>query len=464
MTVSKASLSKIQYTTPIDDLPDGPTLSASDVGTSRAFNNGSATITATNALTGGGNITSYNVVSSPGSFTASGASPLTVTGLQSNTSYTFTATATNAKGVSPFSGPASSAITATTVPDAPIIGTATRVSNTVVSLTFTPPAATGGSAVTGYVIESSPSVANLTTQAGTTSPLTATGTFLGSSESYTLTIKAVNANGTGLASSASNSVIPKTSSDAIVINYLVIAGGGSETGSGGGGAGGYRTSAGTSGANSSAESPLTLNTGVNYTVTVGGTNSNSVFSTITSLAGGNGGQVGGSGGATVAGTANQGMAGGSSSGPGTGGGGGAGQVGAAGGPDRYAASGGAGGNGLASSITGSSVTRAGGGGGSTGSRFAYGGSPGPGGSGGGGQGGAVGYQIFHGYAPGISSTAGAANTGSGGSGGGSGIVILKYPDDGTITVGAGLTGSTSEPSGGYKVTTITAGTGNVSWQ
>jgi hypothetical protein len=62
---------------------------------------------------------------------------------------------------------------------------------------------------------------------------------------------------------------------------------------------------------------------------------------------------------------------------------------------------------------------------------------------------------------------GVANTGGGGGGysqpGGSGIVILKYPDSYTLTIGAGLTGSTAAPSGGFKVTTITAGTGNISW-
>jgi hypothetical protein len=66
------------------------------------------------------------------------------------------------------------------------------------------------------------------------------------------------------------------------------------------------------------------------------------------------------------------------------------------------------------------------------------------------------------------------NTGGGGGGhgqgtggaagsGGSGIVYLKYADTKTITIGGGLTGTTAAPSGGYKVTTITAGTGNVSW-
>ena len=47
-------------------------------------------------------------------------------------------------------------------------------------------------------------------------------------------------------------------------------------------------------------------------------------------------------------------------------------------------------------------------------------------------------------------------------------VETSIVDGGTLTVVgattlAGLTGTTSSPSGGYKRTTITAGTGNVSW-
>ena len=113
-------------------------------------------------------------------------------------------------------------------------------------------------------------------------------------------------------------------------------------------------------------------------------------------------------------------------------------------------------NGAASSITGTSVTRAGGGGGGSN------GTAGTGGNGGGGQG----------AISGRSGANGTANTGSGGGGcqtsvttggnGGSGVVILKYPDTRTIVIGSGLTGTTST-SGSYKVTTITAGTGNVSW-
>jgi hypothetical protein len=73
----------------------------------------------------------------------------------------------------------------------------------------------------------------------------------------------------------------------------------------------------------------------------------------------------------------------------------------------------------------------------------------------------------------LTAQSGTENTGGGGGGtgnagggsagsGGSGIVILRYPAAYSITIGAGLTGSTA-PSGADKITTITAGTGNVSW-
>jgi hypothetical protein len=47
--------------------------------------------------------------------------------------------------------------------------------------------------------------------------------------------------------------------------------------------------------------------------------------------------------------------------------------------------------------------------------------------------------------------------------GGSGVVIVKYPDSYTISVGAGLTANTPAPSGGFKVTTFSAGTGTISF-
>ena len=68
-------------------------------------NSAAVTFTAP-ANNGGSAITSYTVTSSPGGFSASGAtSPITVSGLTLGTTYTFTATATNAAGISTSSSP-----------------------------------------------------------------------------------------------------------------------------------------------------------------------------------------------------------------------------------------------------------------------------------------------------------------------------------------------------------------------
>ena len=144
----------------VNDIPDTPTsLTATDIGTSRAYNNGAATVAITGNAATGGPVTGYTVTSTPGSFTGTGASPITVTGLQSATSYTFTAVATNTTGSSPATS-ATSAITATTVPQAPTIGTPTVATgqsytgNANVSVAFTP-GATGGKSVSTYTVTSS---------------------------------------------------------------------------------------------------------------------------------------------------------------------------------------------------------------------------------------------------------------------------------------------------------------------
>jgi hypothetical protein len=188
--------------TPIADVPDAPTIgAATNVGTSRAYNNGSATVAYTAAPTGG-TATTFTATSSPGSFTGTGTSPITVTGLQSATSYTFTVSAANANGT--LTSAATSSITATTVPQAPTIGTVSATNKTTVSVPFTA-GATGGSTITSYTVTSSPSISLSTS--GTSSPLTVTGTFA-TNQAYTFTMTATNANGTSTASSASNSITP----------------------------------------------------------------------------------------------------------------------------------------------------------------------------------------------------------------------------------------------------------------
>ena len=261
------------------------------------------------------------------------------------------------------------------------------------------------------------------------------------------------------------------------VDYLVVAGGGGGGGFGGGaGAGGLRSTVDFTGGNGTLESALTLSLSTNYSVEIGGGGTagngttytrggqggNSVFSTITSTGGGGGGSqnfTGGDGGSSGGGGQNptyrapgtrtaspvQGFSGGygyTVQDPqyGSGGGGGAGGLG----NDATSSTtvNATGGVGLAITITGSSAT--------------YG---------------------VGGNAKGVGATNqgnganGTVNTGNGAEGGsnvmmggtgGSGVVILRYPDSFTITIGAGLTGSTAT-DGSFKVTTITAGTGNVSW-
>ena len=413
-------------------------------------------------------------------------SPITISGLTTGQTYHIKLRAVSDFGDSPDST-ATSVLVATT-PASPTSLSASALAGGA-SITFTP-GADNGSAITNYQYALSTNGGSTygsftaLDPADATSPITITGLTGGTA--YTIKLKAVNAVGVG-AESTSVSVTPPV----LTVDYLVVAGGGS---------GG------------------TYDPAVGY---ASGTNGgDSVFSTITSLGGGRGGGgaagVGGSGGggsytstAAGAGTANQGYNGGQGQSAANYGGGGGGGAGAAGG-NHSSPNAGAGGPGRAIAITGSSVTYAGGGGGSA--TYGSGGAGGTGGggagrgsgagsgtagtvnTGGGGGAGEAGNGAGEGGggAGGLRSTvtasggpqntletaltlnastnytvtvgAGAAATGGTykGAAGGSGIVILRYPSAFTITIGAGLTGTTATVSSN-KVTTFTAGSGNVSW-
>jgi FtsP/CotA-like multicopper oxidase with cupredoxin domain len=176
-------------------VPDAPTIGAAVRG------NAQATVSFTApAFNGGSAITAYTVTSNPGGKTATGAaSPLTVTGLTNGTAYTFTVTATNVIGTS-LPSTASNSVTPATVPGAPTNVTAAVASSTSATVSFTAPSA-NGSAITSYTVTSNPGGKIATGAAG---PLTVTGLTSGST--YTFTVKATNALGTGATSSVSNSL------------------------------------------------------------------------------------------------------------------------------------------------------------------------------------------------------------------------------------------------------------------
>jgi hypothetical protein len=169
---------------------------------------------------GGSPITSYMVTSFPGSFTGTGTSPITVTGLSNGTPYTFTVTAINAVGIGlPYTTP--DAITPAAIPGAPT-GVAAAPGNTQATISFTPPAYNGGSAITGYTVASNP-VGGIDSTAGTTG-LSHVVTGLTNGVQYTFTVTATNRVGAGAASVASSSVTPAPTVPGAPTNVTATAG------------------------------------------------------------------------------------------------------------------------------------------------------------------------------------------------------------------------------------------------
>ena len=174
--------------------------------------NGSATVSFLPPSSDGGSaITQYVVTSNPagGVDQQAGTAATTrmVTGLANGMSYTFTVTATNGVGTGPASAPSNAV-----VPAAPVVvpGTARNVAaiagNASAKITFDAPAANGGSPITRYAVLANPP-GGVDQQAGTAAT-TRTLTGLANGITYTFTVTATNAVGTGPASAPSNAVVP----------------------------------------------------------------------------------------------------------------------------------------------------------------------------------------------------------------------------------------------------------------
>ncbi|MCK9408260.1 MAG: fibronectin type III domain-containing protein [Bacteroidetes bacterium] len=176
------------------------------------------------ASTGGSPITDYVVEFNGGSGFAtfadgtSATAAATVTGLTNGTSYTFRVSAVNAAGTGGASDVSAAVIPRTTPgPPTSVSGTS---GNTEVLLTWTAPS-NGGSAITDYVIQSSPDGSIWTTFAdGTSTSTSATVTGLTNGQAYTFRVAASNIAGTGNFSSASSSVTPATVPSAPTITAI----------------------------------------------------------------------------------------------------------------------------------------------------------------------------------------------------------------------------------------------------
>ncbi len=159
------------------------------------------------AYNGGSAVTGYTATAAPSdgsassTCTASGASATgcTVTGLVSGLSYTVTVTATNAVGSSLTSGSASVTPSGTTVPSRPQSLSLTP-GNGSIAASWSAPASTGGSALTGYTVTASPSGSCTATPPATSCTITG----LAAGTTYTVTVTATNAIGTGAASGSAS--------------------------------------------------------------------------------------------------------------------------------------------------------------------------------------------------------------------------------------------------------------------
>lgn len=190
--------------------PGAPTsLSAINVGTNRSYNDGRIDLGWTAPTNPGGSaISGYRIDRSTNgssftilvSNTLSTAVSYSNTGLTSGQTYYYKVYAINSGGTGTESNTAST--TATTIPQAPTIGTATRVSNTQASIGFTLNN-NGGASVSSLIVASAPTVS--LTYSGTSSPVAVSGTFT-LNQGYTFTVRAVNANGSSFSSGSSNQI------------------------------------------------------------------------------------------------------------------------------------------------------------------------------------------------------------------------------------------------------------------
>ena len=195
--------------------PSAPTSLSATAG------DGQATISFTPGSDGGSAITNYKYSTDGTNYTAlsptDSSSPVTISGLTNGTSYTIYLKAVNANGDSAASS--SVTVTPSSTPSAPTSLSATAGDGQA-TISFTP-GSDGGSAISNYKYSTDGTTYTALSPTDNSSPVTITGLTNGTS--YTIYLKAVNANGDSSASSSvtvtpvappvSNPVAPQVSNN-----------------------------------------------------------------------------------------------------------------------------------------------------------------------------------------------------------------------------------------------------------
>jgi hypothetical protein len=223
-------------------------------------------------------ITQYVAISNPGNITGtvnqSGAGTISIPGLTSGQTYTFTVTAYNWFGAGPASTSSNSILVAT-IPDPPTNVFGTFISLTTANISFTAPAFNGGTPILKYVATSvGGAFVGTVSQSGSGS-ITITG--LSPNTNYNFTVTATNIKGTSSASTVSSNVYIAAGSQAYtsagsytwiapatVTGVSVVAVGAGGTGYGGCGQGG-------GGGALAYKNNYAVSSGTGYTVVVGTT-------------------------------------------------------------------------------------------------------------------------------------------------------------------------------------------------